>query len=504
MVPSSRPAPTSRNTAATTLRTLALRTLLPGFGGLEPPAWALRLVREGLGGFALFGYNIADSGQVARLTEALRDARPDAVIAIDEEGGDVTRLCYASGSPYPGNAALGIVDDPDLTRRIYRQIGADVAAVGVTLNMAPTVDVNSVDENPAIGTRSFGADPQRVAAHAAAAVSGLQGAGVAACAKHFPGHGATTQDSHVDLPVVDASEELLWRRELPPFIAAISAGAKAVMTAHIRVPALTGVLPATFSPDALIRLLRKELGFGGAIVSDGLEMRAASGDIGIPEAAVRALIAGNDLLCFGGEIGKGGDAEAVIEATAAAIVAAVQAGRLSAERLEEAAARASLLGGPVHAGRTGGPAEADSELPLAVARAAVRLEGSLPSSIGLLVRLDTPPSVAVGEVPWGLTPFLSGVECLAVDRPYDPAALLARAGDGAIVVFGRDIHRHAWARSLVEELCRRRPGVVLVEMGWPGRWRPAGATAYIASFGASRANSRAVADLLTAAAAGRD
>src|SRR5690606_38150928 len=140
----------------------------------------------------------------------------------------------------------------------------------------------------------------------------LQGAGVAACAKHFPGHGATTQDSHVDLPVVDASEELLWRRELPPFIAAISAGAKAVMTAHIRVPALTGVLPATFSPDALIRLLRKELGFGGAIVSDGLEMRAASGDIGIPEAAVRALIAGNDLLCFGGEIGKGGDAEAVI------------------------------------------------------------------------------------------------------------------------------------------------------------------------------------------------
>src|SRR5690606_92316 len=249
-----------------------------------------------------------------------------------------------------------------------------------------------------------------------------------------------------------ASEELLWRRELPPFIAAISAGAKAVMTAHIRVPALTGVLPATFSPDALIRLLRKELGFGGAIVSDGLEMRAASGDIGIPEGAVRALIAGNDLLCFGGEIGKGGDAEAVIEATAAAIVAAVQAGRLSAERLEEAAARASLLGGPVHAGRTGGPAEADSELPLAGARAAVRLEGSLPSSIGLLVRLDTPPSVAVGEVPWGLTPFLSGVECLAVDRPYDPAALLARAGDGAIVVFGRDIHRHAWARSLVEEL----------------------------------------------------
>ena len=127
------------------------------------------------------------------------------IIAIDEEGGDVTRLCYANGSPYPGNAALGVVDDVDLTRRIYRAIGAEVAAVGVTLDMAPAVDVNSVDDNPTIGTRSFGADPARVAVHAAAAVTGLQAAGVAACAKHFPGHGATEMDSHLDLPVVDAS-----------------------------------------------------------------------------------------------------------------------------------------------------------------------------------------------------------------------------------------------------------------------------------------------------------
>ena len=163
-----------------TLRGLALRTLLPAFPGTLPPEWALRLAREGLGGFALFGYNIVDADQVAELTAQLRSARPDLIVAADEEGGDVTRLCYAQGSPYPGNAALGVVDDVDLTQGIYRAIGEELAAVGITLDMAPAVDVNSADDNPAIGTRSFGADPQRVAAHAAAAVAGLQNAGVAA------------------------------------------------------------------------------------------------------------------------------------------------------------------------------------------------------------------------------------------------------------------------------------------------------------------------------------
>src|SRR5689334_10855287 len=149
-----------------TERELALRTLLPAFPGTVAPDWARRLVADGLGGFALFGGNIAEAEQVAALTAALRSGRPDVIIAIDEEGGDVTRLCYATGSPYPGNAALGVIDDPELTRAIYASIGAELAAVGITLNMAPAVDVNSVDDNPAIGTRSFSADPARVAAHA--------------------------------------------------------------------------------------------------------------------------------------------------------------------------------------------------------------------------------------------------------------------------------------------------------------------------------------------------
>ena len=116
-----------------TLRELALRTLLPAFPGTRVPAWALRLVREGLGGLALYGDNIVDLDQVATLTASLREARPDVIIATDEEGGDVTRLCYASGSPYPGNAALGVVDDVNLTRSIYAAIGAELAAVGITL-----------------------------------------------------------------------------------------------------------------------------------------------------------------------------------------------------------------------------------------------------------------------------------------------------------------------------------------------------------------------------------
>jgi beta-N-acetylhexosaminidase len=483
-----------------TIRELALRTLLPAFPGTTPPDWALRLVSEGLGGIALFGANVETPDQVAELTAALRAAREDVIVAIDEEGGDVTRLCYASGSPYPGNAALGVVDDVALTRRVYGAIGDELAAVGVTLDMAPAVDVNSSDDNPTIGTRSFGSDPRRVAAHAAAAVTGLQASGVSACAKHFPGHGATEQDSHFDLPIVDASLDLLWQRELPPFQAAIAAGVRSVMTAHIRVPVLTGELPATFSAAALTGLLRKELGFGGAIVSDGLEMQGASGAIGVPEAAVRALVAGNDLLCFGGELVKApaSVAESLIEATAAAIVDAVRQGRLTEERLAEAAARNAFLGTTPAADRANGH---DPDLGVGAARRALRIEGTLPTAEALVVQLEPPATMAVGEVPWGLAPHLAGVLTLRF-MEHSPAdtvdTLLGEAAGRPLVVVSRDTHRHPWAREVVSLMATRHPAVVLVEMGWPAPWRPDGLSGYIASYGAARANGRAVIDALSA------
>ena len=477
------------------LRTLALRTLLPAFPGTHPPAWALRLVEEGLGGIALFGANIVSPDQVAALTATLRGARTDVIVATDEEGGDVTRLCYAQGSPYPGNAALGIVDDIAVTEEIYAAIGAQLAAVGITLDMAPAVDVNSSDDNPTIGTRSFGTDPARVAMHAAAAVTGLQRAGISACAKHFPGHGATEDDSHTDLPTVDAPMELLWQRELPPFRAAVAAGVRSIMTAHIRVPLLTGDAPATFSATALHDLLRGMLGFQGAIVSDALEMRGASGAIGVPEAAVRALQAGNDLLCVGGEVVKlpTEQAHELVEATVAAIVAAVQSGRLREEDLARAAARSAVLGTlPEHA-VTMDDAKA-AELGLTAARRALRVEGALPAHPALVVQLEPAATVAVGEVPWGLAPHVPGV--LRSTSTADPATLAEQAAGRPIVVVSRDTHRHLWARRVVETLAAAHPSVVLVEMGWPAAWRPAGLAAYVASHGAAAANARAVAEIL--------
>src|SRR6202042_2722824 len=180
-----------------------------------------------------FGPNIAGPAQLADLTARLRSAAAEPLIAIDEEGGDVTRIGHLVGSRYPGNAALGAVDDVALTRAVYH-------ALGINVDLAPSVDVNTAADNPVIGTRSFGADTDLVARHAAAAVTGLQAAGVAACAKHFPGHGSTVTDSHYELPTVDVPLEILRRRDLPPFAAVIAADAKAIMTAHIRVPVLTG------------------------------------------------------------------------------------------------------------------------------------------------------------------------------------------------------------------------------------------------------------------------
>jgi beta-N-acetylhexosaminidase len=549
------------------LRGLALGTMLPAYPGMNPPDWAFRLVHDGLAGFALFGTNIRDLDQVASVTARLRSVRSDVIIATDEEGGDVTRLCYAQGSPYPGNAALGVVDDLELTRAVHHAIGIELAAVGINLDMAPAVDVNSVDDNPAIGTRSFGADPVRVSAHASAAVTGLQAAGVAACAKHFPGHGATSMDSHLDLPVVDASLETLWRRELPPFQAAIAAGVRAIMTAHIRIPALTGELAATFSADALTGLLRRDLGFTGVVVSDGLEMEGASGAVGVPEAAVRALIAGNDLLCFGGELSKSPHAEALIEATVDAVVAAVRAGRLTADRLAEASARNARLVPCPGAAALG----VDPELGFGAARRALRLEGTLPPGLtnALIVQLESAAPVAVGDVPWGLIPHVRGIEAMRVSgaglhpggavSPDGVAkfggvagavaaagvqgagavmvgagavdgGVLAGTGDGGgagvlldaggrggetatgalieliaarasgrpVVIVSRDTHRHPWARALVEELGKRHPAVVLVEMGWPAPWRPPGTTAYLATYGAARANALAAVELLLA------
>lgn len=235
-----------------------------------------------MGSLCIYGGNIQDTQQLSALMTQIRQASPNAILALDEEGGDVTRLHYRDGSNQPGNAVLGRLDDPQLTRASARAIAREMRAYGFNLNLAPDADVNTNAQNPVIGVRSFGISPRKVAMHTAAFTVGLQGEMVAACAKHFPGHGDTSTDSHLSLPVVAVDPFTLAERELAPFTAAIQTGIAAIMTSHIMVPALDAENPATFSSAILGKLLRDELGFTGVIVTDALDMAGASAETGIP------------------------------------------------------------------------------------------------------------------------------------------------------------------------------------------------------------------------------
>jgi beta-glucosidase-like glycosyl hydrolase len=466
---------------------LARATLLPPFAGPTPPRWLREELDRGLAGVTLFAINgnVPGAAELAALTTELRESG-ESIIAIDEEGGDVTRLWHLTGSTYPGNAALGAVDDIELTRRVYLSMGAELADVGVNLDFAPSVDVNTAADNPIIGTRAFGSDPVRVARHAAAAITGLQAAGVAASAKHFPGHGATREDSHHGVPVVDADLTLLDRRELAPFRAAIEAGSQTVMTGHLSLPAITGDEPATLSHAAITGLLRRRLGYEGVIVTDALDMEGASGHIGIPEASVRALLAGADLLCLGSK-----EYADSVHAILAAIVGAVRSGRLSGERLEEAAARTRGLKKWLAHSRTG---SVEGTVGLEAARRAVRLSGTLPALPSpVIVELHAPGNIAVGPVPWGLGPWANGIVRVRGEQA-NAADLLERATGRPLIIVVRDAHRHAEQRELTTTLVAARPDAVVVEMGLPV-WRPE-CTAYIATYGATQATGRAAAELL--------
>ncbi|MCW2765883.1 MAG: glycoside hydrolase, family 3 domain protein [Nocardioides sp.] len=432
---------------------MALQVLLPAFPGTTLTADAAALLEEGLGGVCLFGSNTADGPDALRaLTGAIHTAAPDAIVAVDEEGGDVTRLHAGSGSPVLGPAALGQADDLELTRTTGCLVGADLVEAGVDLDLGPVADVNTDPDNPVIGTRSFGTDPVRVAAHVAAWLSGLQGAGVAACAKHFPGHGDTAQDSHLELPTVDADLDLLLARELVPFVAAVDAGVAAVMTSHIVLPALDAGLPATLSRP-VIALLRERLGFDGVIVSDALDMAGASGGRGIPEAAVLSLVAGADLLCLGAD--KDVD---LVRGVQSAILTAVRTGRLPEERLSDAARRVSALRRPPDGGR----ASLDGAGLLAGARRSVTVDGVVPSLAGaVVVRVDTPANIAVGDVPWGL-PSDVVIPGTASGTPADVPR------DRPLVVQVRDAHRRPEALSLLDRLAGTGQPIVVVEWGWPG------------------------------------
>jgi beta-N-acetylhexosaminidase len=460
----------------------AAACLLPGFVGLSAPEWVRGWVERGLGGVVLFGQNIDSTGQVRDLTASLRAERDDLLVATDEEGGDVTRLEARRGSSYPGNWALGIVDDTELTQAVATSIAAELADVGINLDFAPVADVNSNPDNPVIGIRSFGGEPSLVARHVRAFVTGLQDGGVAGCAKHFPGHGDTSQDSHLELPVVEGNVG----EALEPFRAAIAAGVRSIMTAHVLVPELAAE-QATLSREILQTLLRDELGFGGVAITDALEMRAVADTVGVQEGAVLALAAGADALCLGADID-----EPIVAAVHGAVVAAVRSGRLAEERLGEASERVHALAAwaASPSGSTPRP-----ELGARAAALALRSDGAMGlSAPPLVVDLRPPASIAAGETGHGLADLMDVAEAVVV-REGDP---LPEPNGRPLVVVVRDAHRHEWERTAVERLLGRAPQAVVVETGLP-LWQPEGAS-YVASYGGGRANLEAAANALRPAA----
>jgi beta-N-acetylhexosaminidase len=262
---------------------------------------AVRMYRPA--GFSLFrAFNIDHPAQVRELTQALQKVANEHglepfLIALDQEGGQL--MAIGEGVTHlPGNLALGAAGSTELARAAGTVLGRELAAMGINVDFAPCCDVNINPSNPVIGTRSFGENPKSVAALAGAMTAGIQSSGVAATAKHFPGHGDTASDSHHGIPVVHHQKERLWQVELPPFQAAIHEDVKLVMSAHLSLPALSGHedVPSTLSPAVLKGLLRNELGYKGVIVTDAMDMKAIQQGEGLGEDAVKAALAGCDLL----------------------------------------------------------------------------------------------------------------------------------------------------------------------------------------------------------------
>jgi beta-N-acetylhexosaminidase len=274
--------------------------LIGGFYGTELPASYANALRAGeRGGAVLFKRNLTpDIADVARLNAAIGGASPEALpplIAVDQEGGRVARLS-APVITLPPMRALGAHGNVDLIRRAARALAGQLGALGFTMDFAPVLDVNTCEQNPVIGDRAFGSDARLVMRTAVAFIRGLQDGGVLACGKHFPGHGDTSKDSHLDLPVVALDRARLDQVEIMPFRAAAGAGIAAFMTAHVVYEALDKATSATMSRAICGSLLRAELGFEGMLISDDLEMKAISDAYTIEEAAVEAVWAGCDAL----------------------------------------------------------------------------------------------------------------------------------------------------------------------------------------------------------------
>ncbi len=316
--------------------------LMVGFEGHEPSAELRQLIREsGVGGVILFARNVAEPSQVAELVRELQELAHGAgherplLVGVDQEGGRVARL-KGQWAAWPPLRAVGRIGSEETARRLGAALAEQVASCGIHLDFAPVVDVDSNPRNPVIGDRSFGDDPELVGRLGVAFIHGMQDAGVAACAKHFPGHGDTDLDSHLALPCVDHSRARLDDVELRPFRAAVAAEVATIMTAHVLVRELDDRLPATLSPRVVGALLRDELHYEGVVVSDDLEMQAVAASWRPGVAAPLALAAGCDLLL----VCKSADAQAEAHE---GLVKAVEQGAIRRQVVDDSLARVRRL-----------------------------------------------------------------------------------------------------------------------------------------------------------------
>ena len=460
------------------LERLANGVLWPGFFGTSAPEWLRAELRDGLAGVVYFAQNVGDD--VAALSAEILAANPDALIGVDEEGGSVTRLESATGSTLPGAAQLGLLDDVDATERTGAELARRARAAGVNIVLGPVADVNTDPRNPVIGVRAFGSDEPLVTRHVIAAVDGIQDGAVAACIKHFPGHGDTHLDSHHALPEIALGIDEYERVHLAPFRAAVEAGVDTIMTAHIVVPAW-GEQPATLNPRVLGML--RDWGFDGVIITDALDMAAIRETVGIGGGAARALAAGADLLCIGNPTNPGDAAlpdqdERDFRAARDGIVAALRDGSLSRQRVEEAAGRVQALAHKLRAAAADISDEGDAFDAAAVVRRAIRVVGDAPAPASVLSVVDARrrSTLAVDSASAYVSSTLAGegrrvrldVAGASVDE-QDRVLDDAVATEGTTVLLIDRPDADAAQRALVERAALRDPGAVVVNVGLAAR-----------------------------------
>lgn len=476
-------------------------------------------IRAGRLGGALLRWDRFTADQARAMTVQLRDwtkSAPHALpfwLATDHEGGPTFTQRLYGVAPFPGNMALGAANSERLAREAAEAMGRELRALGISITFAPAVDVNSNPANPIIGVRSFGEDPAEAARLGRAAMRGYRDAGILAVPKHFPGHGDTSDDSHLGLPVSTKTLEQLEATELVPFRAVFAGGARAVMPAHMVFPALgTGpTTPVTLSSAAIEGFLRGRLGFEGLVFSDSLDMGAIANVYGSSEAAVRALEAGNDVLL----LGKGDYPGAF-----AAVVAAVKSGRLPRARLEKSVARILAAKRRLGLFRRGAPRPLDEaalardrELALRTARAAVtvvRNDGILPLALkesdvlgAVVVRSPRYPEEAArfAAALAKRHPRFEFVDIAAMaPSTADVEGALARLSSAAVVVVGTyqfGLPVPAGELELLRRLEAGRAPVVAVSLMNPYDLSVStGARAAVCAYGMTDSSLEAVAGLL--------